>query len=116
LCSIRRHLPPADPRDLALALATQSLSAGKTNQRWRTSSYMAGSVPSPEEFLQLPYYSWISRPDSVPLSEEEIATALFLDGGLVDRAAARLKVDQCRLRRAIRRSARLGLLITRLGA
>jgi hypothetical protein len=68
-----------------------------------------------DEFLPLPFYGWISRPESLPLDDEEIATALFLDQGRLDQAAARLKVDQRRLKKAIRRNAGLRRLLERLG-
>ena len=35
----------------------------------------------PSEFLPLPYFLWLSRPDSLPLDVDEIATALFLSHG-----------------------------------
>jgi hypothetical protein len=64
-----------------------------------------------DEFLPLPFYAGFrARRD-----EEEIATALFLDQGRLDQAAARLKVDQRRLKKAIRRNAGLRRLLERLG-
>jgi hypothetical protein len=71
--------------------------------------------PTADEFLPIPYYPWLSRPDSVPLDQAECATALFLDAGRLDLAAARLKVPATRLKRAIRRNASLRLLLSRLG-
>jgi hypothetical protein len=63
--------------------------------------------PGPEGLIPLPYYPWISRPQTVPLDEDESATALFLSGGDIDRAAALLKVAPSILKRSIRRSSRL---------
>jgi hypothetical protein len=70
--------------------------------------------PSADEFTPLPYYPFDARPDGVPLDAEEVATALFLDHGRVDRAAARLQVDQRQLKKAIRGNASLRLLLARL--
>jgi hypothetical protein len=72
------------------------------------------SYPSPDEFLPLPYYSWISRPDTVPLDVDECATSLYLNKGNVERAAARLKITTRQLKREIRRSSSLKILIARL--
>lgn len=72
--------------------------------------------PSPAEFIRLPYYPWLSRPESLELDPDECATALFLDHGRIDKAAQQLKVEPRRLRKAIRRYARLRLLLTRLEA
>jgi hypothetical protein len=70
--------------------------------------------PSANEFLPLPYFPWTSRPETLPLSIDEIETALFLDQGHLDKAAARLKVTEKRLKRSIRGTPRLQLLIERL--
>jgi hypothetical protein len=59
------------------------------------------------EFLPLPYFPWLSRPETVPLDVEEAATALFLDGGDVKAAASRLKVSTSTLNRLVRRCPRL---------
>jgi hypothetical protein len=59
------------------------------------------------EFVPLPYYPWPSRPSHLPIEVEEAATALYLAGGLVHRAAERLKVEPLKLVRLIGRSARL---------
>ena len=59
------------------------------------------------QFLPLPYYSWLERPSTLVLDVEEVATALYLDGGRLSRAAERLRVDKLRLQRAINRSPRL---------
>jgi hypothetical protein len=75
----------------------------------------AGPEPTPREFLPLPYFPWLSRPDNLPLDEDEVATALYLAHGRLGAAADRLKVDQRRLRKAIRRVARLRRLLVRLG-
>jgi hypothetical protein len=67
--------------------------------------------PSPEnesgEFLPLPYMPWDRRPSHISLEVEECATALYLEGGVVERAAGRLRCEPLRLIRAINRSARL---------
>ena len=59
------------------------------------------------EFVPLPYYSWETRPSHLPLDVEEVATALYLAGGLIARAAERLKCEPLKVVRAIARSARL---------
>jgi hypothetical protein len=43
--------------------------------------------PSPDEFVQLPYGPWDSRPETLPLDVDECATALFLANGNVKGAA-----------------------------
>jgi hypothetical protein len=75
----------------------------------------AGREPTPEEFLPLPYFPWISRPESLPLDVDEVATALYLARGRLGAAAERLKVDRVRLKKAIRRSPKLRRLLVRLG-
>jgi hypothetical protein len=75
----------------------------------------AGPPPHPEEFLPLPYFPWLSRPDNLPLDVDEVATALYLARGRLGAAAERLKVDDRRLRKAIRRSPKLQRLLVRLG-
>jgi hypothetical protein len=67
--------------------------------------------PEPYEFLPLPCYFWDSRPDTVPLGHEEVATALYLAKGDLKAAAARLKVTVPRLMRLIRKDLRLKRLI-----
>jgi hypothetical protein len=74
------------------------------------------SRPTDAEYTPLPYFPWLSRPETVPLDEEECATAIYLAEGRLDHAAALLKVEPKQLRKAIRRYARLRLLLTRLGA
>jgi hypothetical protein len=71
--------------------------------------------PTAEEFEQLPYYPYDTRPESVPLSEDECATAIFLADGKLDKAAELLKVDQRQLKKMIRRIPRLQHLLSRLG-
>jgi hypothetical protein len=75
---------------------------------------MAGPAPSADEFVPLAWYPWDVRPDSVPLDADECATALFLDHGRIDAAAARLKVSTRQLKREIRRYAKLRILLARL--
>jgi hypothetical protein len=59
------------------------------------------------EFLPLPYYNWAERPWSLPLDQEEGATALFLAHGSIAKAAFLLKVPIVRLNRLIRAHPRL---------
>jgi hypothetical protein len=72
--------------------------------------------PQPDEFLPLPYFPWNSRPETLPLDADEIATSLFLANGHLGKAAERLKVDEKRLKRSIRRNLNLLRLIERLKA
>jgi hypothetical protein len=71
-------------------------------------------VRYPDEFLPLAFYPWDSRPETVPLDDDECATALFLSGGDINAAAALLKVMPARLKRAIRKSGQLQLLLSDL--
>jgi hypothetical protein len=85
----------------------------------RPATYYDGAAmsrPSPDEFLPLPYFPWLSRPTTVPLDVEEAATALFLDGGDVKAAASRLKVSATTLNRLVRRCPRLQRLRDDLAA
>ena len=68
-----------------------------------------GDLPSEmdEEFLPLPHFPYEERPSTTPLDIEEAATALYLNGGDTDAAAARLKCHPLRLQRLIDRSPRL---------
>jgi hypothetical protein len=70
--------------------------------------------PSPEEFVPLPYFPWESRPDSLPLDQEEVATALYLANGDLKAAADLLKVTMGALKKPIRRMPRLQHLIERM--
>jgi hypothetical protein len=65
------------------------------------------SRPSPDEFVQLPYFGWDTRPETVPLDVEECATAIYLAKGDIRAAAARLKVTVAKLNRMVRRYPRL---------
>jgi hypothetical protein len=69
--------------------------------------------PEPDEFVPLPYFPWKSRPDSLPLDTDEIATALYLANGDLKAAAARLKVTVAQLRKTIRKTPFLQRLIER---
>jgi hypothetical protein len=69
-----------------------------------------------EEFLPLPYFPWAARPSHATLEVEECATALYLEAGVVSRAAGRLRVEPLRLQRAINRSGRLRKLHAELVA
>jgi hypothetical protein len=65
------------------------------------------SRPSPDEFLPLPYFPWLSRPTTVPLDVEEAATAIYLAKGDIGAAAGLLKVRVATLNRLVRRCPRL---------
>jgi hypothetical protein len=65
------------------------------------------SRPSPDEFLPLPYFPWLSRPTTVPLDVEECATAIYLAKGDIGAAAALLKVSATQLKKVVRRYPRL---------
>lgn len=60
-----------------------------------------------DEFAPLPYYPWDERPPTLPLSQEEAATALHLAHGDVPQAAELLKTPHFRLARVLRQSPRL---------
>jgi hypothetical protein len=70
--------------------------------------------PTTDEFVTLPWYNWDARPETVPLSEEEAETALFLAQGDIKRAADVLKVTPARLNKVIRKSYGLQRLIAAL--
>jgi hypothetical protein len=70
--------------------------------------------PEPDEFVPLPYFPWKSRPDSLPLDTDEIATALYLANGDLRAAAALLKITLTQLKKPIRKTPRLQQLIERL--
>jgi hypothetical protein len=55
----------------------------------------------------LPFYNWISRPETVPLTLEEAETAIFMSGGDIKAAASRLKVPPAKLNRFVRKYPRL---------
>jgi hypothetical protein len=61
----------------------------------------------PREFEPLPYYSWDSRPASVPLTDDEAGTAIFLARGDLKQAARLLKVSVPQLARLVKRSYQL---------
>jgi hypothetical protein len=73
------------------------------------------SAPTPDEFEPLPYFPFNQRPSTMPLTVDEVATALFLDCGRIDLAAARLKVAPHQVKRLIQRVPQLQILLTRLG-
>jgi hypothetical protein len=58
--------------------------------------------PDPSEFVQLPYYSWSSRPETLPADGDLKATA------------ALLKVTVVQLRKPIRNTHRLQVLVEQL--
>ena len=68
------------------------------------------------EFIPLPYFPWDKRPSHLPLDVEEVATALYLSGGLIGQAAERLKVEPLKVVRAISRSPRLTRLHAELAS
>ena len=68
------------------------------------------------EFIPLPYFPWDKRPSHLPLDVEEVATALYLTGGLIGQAAERLKTEPLKVVRVISRSARLTRLHGELAA
>jgi hypothetical protein len=72
--------------------------------------------PDPSEFLPLPYFVWDSRPETLPLDVEECATALYLADGDLKAAAALLKVTVAQLRKPIRKTHRLQVLVEQLRA
>ncbi len=59
------------------------------------------------EFLPLAFFPWDSRPETVPLDPEEVATALYLAEGDPSAAACLLKVTPAQLSRIVRKSPRL---------
>jgi hypothetical protein len=52
----------------------------------------------PNDLSPLPTVPWEERPDHVPLDQEEVRTALWLNDGNVSTAANQLKVTSRRLR------------------
>jgi hypothetical protein len=71
--------------------------------------------PSPEEFVQLPWFPWHERPATLLLDMDEVATAIYLANGHLAKAADLLKVNPSQIKRAVRKSPRLRNLIARLG-
>lgn len=63
----------------------------------------------PVDLVPLPTMPWDVRPDSLPLTVEEVRTALWANSGNVTKAAQLLKVDSARLRRYIKNSPRLSV-------
>ena len=59
------------------------------------------------EFEPLAFFPWDSRPETVPLDDDECATAIYIANGDINAAAALLKVAPTLLKRSIRRSSRL---------
>jgi hypothetical protein len=60
-----------------------------------------------QEFAPLPYFPWDERPSTLPLDQDECATALHLSQGHLPRAASLLKVPLIRLNRMLKHSPRL---------
>jgi hypothetical protein len=71
-------------------------------------------APQPDEFEPLAFYPWLRRPSTVPLTSDEVATALYLANGDLQAAAARLKVTVAQLKKPIRKTPSLQHLIERL--
>jgi hypothetical protein len=67
--------------------------------------------PNPSEFLPLPHFPWLLKPDSLPLDTDEHATALYLANGDLPAAADLLKVTTAQLNKPISRQPRLQQLI-----
>ena len=59
-----------------------------------------------QEFEPLPFYPWDERPPTLPIDQEEAATAIHL-GHNLPAAALLLKVPEFRLRRLVNQSPRL---------
>ena len=70
--------------------------------------------PTADEFVTLPWYNWDARPDTVPLDDNECATAIYLDNGDINKAAMRLRITVARLNKSIRKSPKLQRLIAAL--
>jgi hypothetical protein len=60
-------------------------------------------MADPREFEPLAYFPWDERPDSVPLTHDEAATAIFLAKGDLKEAARLLKVRHAQFSRLVRR-------------
>ena len=65
-----------------------------------------------EEFAPLPFYPWDERPITVPLDDDEVATALHLAKGDVPAAAVLLKVGSHLVDRRLRRSPTLQRILS----
>lgn len=61
----------------------------------------------PDDLLPLADFGWTERPASLPLDVEECRTALWLNGGDIPGAAARLRITPGRLRAYVNASPRL---------
>jgi hypothetical protein len=60
-----------------------------------------------DEFVPLPYYTWLERPKTLAIDFDEAATAIHLSHGELVKAAALLKVGLHRLTRLLKQSPRL---------
>ena len=65
------------------------------------------SADHDQEFVPLPFYPWDERPPTVPLDQDECATAIHLAHGDIPAAAFLLKIPPVRLHRLLRGSPRL---------
>jgi hypothetical protein len=60
-----------------------------------------------DEFVPLPYYTWLERPKTLAIDFDEAATAIHLAHGELQKAAELLKVGLHRLTRLVKQSPRL---------
>lgn len=61
----------------------------------------------PGDLQPIPTQPWDERPEDLPLQEEEVRTALWLDRGNISLAAERLKIRTARLRNYVNNKPRL---------
>jgi hypothetical protein len=61
----------------------------------------------PNDLQPIPTQPWDERPASLPLEEEEVRTALWLNRGNISQSAALLKVTSARLRNYVNAKPRL---------
>lgn len=61
----------------------------------------------PGDLQPIPTQPWDERPSELPLNEEEVRTALWLDKGNISLSAERLKVSSSRLRNYVSSKPRL---------
>jgi hypothetical protein len=64
-----------------------------------------------DEFIPLPAYPWNERPNALPLTHDEAATAIYLSHGDTQAAALLLRVPFIRLNRLLRQSPRLQTIL-----
>ena len=66
--------------------------------------------------MSLPAYPWLSRPDDLPLTADEVCAALYEANGDITAASIRLKVGSLILRKFIERSSRAKAVIREMDA